>query len=584
MTTQNSPSPLSSDSVNVDDSTREALDALELETNESGDFEPDDQEFDEEPLDEIDLTIQEYLDGELPDDERAAFEARIAKEPWLAERVEAGRSALEALAALDDQEEPNSDGTDLTERTVDRLNGEAKAELDEIKARRDALRRRGLLVAVAVPILFLLVGYGVFAAFAPNPQRQRVRDAAVVERLIQFEAVGDFEYLQALTDANLFEKWRESLPPEMESRARQRENVVSGRVRNLPYEELVKDSTFYRLQRRFEALDRETQDKYRKMRRQIDASPEKEKLLQTLDDYSGWILFSTSESDRVRLSTIPVPARIQEIRRRLDAALLFMNAVRQRQDFRRQNGSFENAGNANRNNGPGSSIRAALPPSLQRENFQSIYDKYVKFRSEAKKTDAEPSRHDDVLDFLAETDQDKLIADFSQESKDELDALDSEQRSSVMGLIVSLSFIENAGRFVQTRPFQNNEGRNRRRTGSVQELGETLRKANPRARDYVTSLPPLEARGALMSLNWGVANGNNFNANSQNNPDNRNYRNSAPSNNPRDGSGNNAPPRFGGPPPGGGPSFNRPGPLNVPQGAGGPPDKTDDSRRPNTPF
>ena len=576
MTTQNSPSKPPSDSVGVDESTRDALEALERETNASDGLEfVGDQELDEEPLDEIDLTIQEYLDGELSDEARAAFEERIANEPWLAKRVEAGRNAFDILGSLDEQEEvPSSEATDLTERTVDRLNNEAKAELDALKSRREALRRRGGLVAVAVPILFLLVGYGVFAAFAPNPQRQRERDADVVERLIQLEAVGDFEYLQALADADLFEKWRQSLRPEMEARGWRRENVVSVEARDRPYAELVKDTTFYRLQRRFEALDRETQDKYRKMRRQIDASPEKEKLLQTLDDYAGWIVFSTNESVRVRLASAPIPTRIQEIRRRLDDARRFMDSVRQRQGFRRPNGQFENAENPNRNNGPGSSLRAALPPSLQRENFQSIYDKYVKFRSEVEKVDDDSSRHDDVLDFLSATDQDELVADFSQESKDELDALDSEQRSSVMGLIVSLSFIENAGRFVQTRPFQNNEARNRRRTASVQELGETLRKANPRARDYVTSLPPLEARGALMSLNWGVANGNFFNANSQNNPNNRNNWNFAPSNNPQGGPGN-AGPRLGGVPPsppnGGGPRFDPPRPSEPPRRSDGSP-------------
>ena len=583
MTTRNSPSHSTSDSI-VDASTRESLDALEAlerETNEADGLVFDgDQEFDEEPLDEIDLAIQEYLDGELSDEARVAFEERIANEPWLAERVEAGRNAFEVLAALDEQMELSSEETDLTERTVDRLNNEAKAELDAIKARRDAMRRRGKFVAVAVPVLFLLVGYGVFAAFAPNPQRQRERDAAVVERLIQFEAVGDFEYLQALADADLFEKWRQSLLPEIESRGGwRRENVVSAEVRNRPYAELVKDSTFYRLQRRFEALDRETQDKYRKMRRQIDASPEKEKLLQTLDDYAGWVVFSTSYSDRARFASIPIPARIQEIRRRLDAALRFMDSVRQRQGFRRPNDQSENRENSGRNAGPGSSLRAALPPSLQRENFQSIYDKYVKFRSEVKNRGDDSSRRDDVLDFLAATDQNELTADFSQESKRELDELDAEQRSSVMGLIVSLSFIENAGRFVQTRPFQNNDARFRRRTGSVQELGETLRKANPRARDYVTSLPPLEARGALMSLNWGVANGNFFNANSQNNPNIRNNWNFTPSNNPQGGLDKGGP-RFGGAPalPGAGPGFNPPPPPNASGRNGDSPDKSGELR------
>ena len=549
--------------------TRDALYALERESDDVGDFGLDDElAFDDAPLDEIDLTIQEYLDGELSDEERAAFEARIANEPWLAKRVESSKSTFDVLDAFDEPVESESVAVDLTERTVDRLNQEAKAELAAIKARRDAVRRRGKALSIAAPILFLFIGYGVFAALTPDVERQRERDARVVERLMQLEAVDDFEYLKALADANLFESLRQTSPPNMAFGARNRENAALAEVRDRPYDELIKNSVFYRLQRRFEALDRETQDKYRELRRQIDESPEKEKLLQTLDDYSGWIVSSTSDADRRRLAASPIPTRIREIRRRVDDAQRFMDAFRSWQNGRR---SGEQSGGGARNNGPGSSLRAALPPTLQRENFQSIYNKYVEFMSNPENNDGDSSRHDDVLDFLAATDQESLISDFSQESKDELNALDPAQRSSTLGLIVSLSFIENGRRFVQTRPFQDSESRSRRRGGSVQELGETLRETNPRARDYVTSLPPLEARGALMSLNWGVGNWNSFNVNSQNNPNNRNERNVDPSNRNRNPFGAGTPPFGGGFPgrfPPGGPGFNQ---VGAPSGPGNPP-------------
>ena len=535
-----------------DQPTQAPLDAPELEADQFGDLGLDDEStLDDEPLDEVDLTIQEYLDGELPEEERVAFEKKIADDPQLAERVRAAKSAFDVLDALDEQEDAVSDAIDLTERTVDRLSRETKTELDAIKARRDALRRRGKIVSVAVPLLFLVVGYVVFAAFVPDVKRQRERDAAVVERLIQLEAVGDFEYLKALTDANLFDAWRQSAPASMTFGGRGQEHVVPAEVRDRPYDELIKNTVFYRLQRRFEALDRETQDKYRKLRRQIDESPERDKLLQTLDDYSGWIVSSTNDDDRRRLASIPIPTRIQEIRRRIDDAQRYMDAVRNWQNGRRPG---DQSGGGARNNGPGSLLRAALPPNLQRENFQSIYDKYVKFRSED--DDESSSRHDDVLDFLASTDQDELVADFSQESKDELNELDPSQRSSLLGLIVSLSFIENGRRFVQTRPFQDDNSRFRRRGGSVQELAETLRNANPRARDLVTSAPPLEARGLLSSLNWGVGNWNFFNANSQNNPNSRNNWPPSPSNPQRNGF------------PGGGPGFNRPDAPNAPSRGG----------------
>ena len=110
-----------------DQPTQAPLDAPELEADQFGDLGLDDEStLDDEPLDEVDLTIQEYLDGELPEEERVAFEKKIADDPQLAERVRAAKSAFDVLDALDEQEDAVSDAIDLTERTVDRLSRETK--------------------------------------------------------------------------------------------------------------------------------------------------------------------------------------------------------------------------------------------------------------------------------------------------------------------------------------------------------------------------------------------------------------------------------------------------------------------------
>ena len=534
------------------DETRAALDALEFS---DGDKSCSNQEFDElnvnESVDELDLQIEAYLDDELSSEERAEFENKLANDASLRKRVELEKKTLDALGTLDD--EPNV--VDITERTVDRLNSETKAKLEELRSKRAAQTRRGRLVQIAAPFACLILGFCVFSAVLPDVSRQRERDADVVERLVQLEAVGDFDYLEALSNANLFEEWRKRPVANLPG-AKRAENVVSADIRERPYSELVKDAAFYRLQRRFEALDHDSQEHWRKLRRQIDKSPDKEKLLQTLDDYAGWLLVSTGASDRARLEAMPVDARIQEIRRRMDASQRFVDSMRNRLNNQRSENQERNAGNFAQNTGPGSALRATLPENLRREDFRSIYNKYVEYRSKKNASaDDSQGRHDDVMEFLSEVGTDNLVSDFSQESKNELDALDETQRSSMIGLIVSLSFVENAERFVPTRPFQNNEEQQRnpfrRRGASIQELAETLRNANDRARDLITSSPPYEARGRLLGLYWGF-----FNPQTQNERDDR-ARGTGMDMQRRPGGGMNMSP-------GGAPGFG--GPINSWQG------------------
>lgn len=506
----------SSERRDSDVETLEALDQLDSmefadESNRdvSGDAASDavDDPEDSE-LDELDLLVEEYLDGELKGSERDAFEARIASDPALKERVDAARATFDVVEEFDEEPDETSATLELTERTVERLNSEARSELESYDARERAERRRDALVQILAPVLLFLAGCAVFAAALPNPARQRERDAAVVERLAQLEAAGSFEFLAALANANLFEEWKKTFPARPPVDTSSSANAEPARERS--YADLVKDPVFYRLQRRFEALDPETREKYRALRNQIDKSPDRDKLLQTLDDYVAWLDASTNSSERERIVAAPDDVKMMEIRRKINDSKKFRDLL---DSARNNRGETENESQprderaGHRDAAPGSALRAALPDSLQNEDFQKIYEQYARYRAQKNATAGEgESRRDDVVEFLANVEPEELAKDFSPDAKKALDALDPERRSSLMGLIVSLSLVENDKKVVPSRPFQNREnpvffGGSRR--DSTRELAETLRKANQEERDLVTSLPPMEARGALMGLAWG---------------------------------------------------------------------------------
>lgn len=487
------------------DETQEALSALDQA--DGSDFNRDalDVEVANAGLDEHELLIQAYLDDELSRHEKAAFEERLKREPQLRERVEESQNALdfieEAFGA------PADDAVDLTEKTVERLNEETKTQIDKINRQRARRRRIERTLQIASPLVSFLAGFALFAALIPDVALRRERDAAVVERLVQLEAVGDFEFLEALANADLFEEWRRNVPGPQGS-----DPLATSETTERPYSELVKDAVFYRFQRRFEALDPQTRQRYRNLRRQIDHSPDKDKLLRTLDDYTGWLYMQTNSSYRLHLESLPIDARIQDIRLRVDESQRF---CRRWDQMIEENGTLLE-GHSNpvgadaQNNGPSSALREILPPSLRHEDFRSIYDMFVEYQKKNERfDDSGARRRDNVLAFLSENDISDLTEGFSSEGKRELESLDPEQRSSLMELIVSLSLVENDRRFVKTRPLQDFEDERKRRElrarrgDSVQELAAALRSADDAARDAIVSRPPMEARGLLMVLNWG---------------------------------------------------------------------------------
>ena len=481
-----------------------------------------DDELDAIDLEPIEIEIASYLDDELDDDEKARFEKKLDSDPSLRERVERERDVWNALDALDDAIEDDAIARerDLVETTVERLNSETRAELAALDSATAARRRRRALVAVAAAIALFLAGYLASAALAPNARRQRERDARVVERLAQFETVGSYEFLRKLNDSKLLEEWKR-LGRDAAQNTREKEDARAASERGeRPYDELVQDRVFYRLQRRFEALPSEEQKRWRALKREIDDDDDSQNLLQTLDDFAVWFVASANAEERERFVALNPNEKLDFVRRKIQDAARW-------NDFFKKARADEQARNPQRDDQSAQdaappqyanvfAMRRPIPIELRNENLQSIYRQYADYFKAAFNRWNPDDRAEHIDDFVKKTPQDALVKDFSDSAKKFWRALPEQEREKNARLLVSISVAEENDKKNATsmRPFPPAPRRRgqfdfrnpefKARGDSARELAKALRNAPPAARDYITSCPAQEARGLLMGLQWGA--------------------------------------------------------------------------------
>lgn len=481
-------------------------------------------------IDPIELEITDYLADEMTREEKSAFEEKMRLDPELKRRVDAEREALNALDELQWSDLDNSN-VDLIEATVDKLNSETQTELDEALAKRKKLDARAKLAAIVTTVVAIALGFCAFAAVLPSEQEKREADARVVERLAQLEAVGDFDYLKALAAANFLPEWREAWRNfDAENDEKEDENVENNSAASTQrsYQELTQDRVFYRLQRRFEALPEKEQNRWRDLRRQIDRDEDAEKLLQTLDDYSAWLLKSTNLEEREQIDNMTIPERLEEVRKRINESVRFANSLKLRNAV--QNGEKNGQGDAQRRDWgaqrmqtnpaqyKNAALRAALPEEFKDEDLTSLAQKYGEYARKRRADDRNLfGAHEGVVQFVQDSNSEELLSNFSEKARNYLDDADPQTRSTLIGLLVSVGYLEEyeRRRAPMTRPFQyrnplvtpfqqraNGES-GKVRQDSTKELAETLKKAPLPVRDYILSCPPQEARGLLVGLNWG---------------------------------------------------------------------------------
>lgn len=468
-------------------------------------------------LDPLDEEIAAYLDDELDPEARAAFERRLADEPALRARVDAERSAWNALSLLD-VAAPNER---LPDAVVERLDSETQTELLALTA---SLRRRRALRALflgSAAFLLAALGFGVFSLLFPDVQTRRERDFRVVERLAQLEIVGDFDYLTALDASGLFAPPPPPRPEPPRPESPRPESPRPEPPRPEPpksFEELSQDRVFYRLQQKFERLDAETQERRRALYRQIVDAPNADALWRLLDRYCAWFSSVPSDDDREQLLAAPIPERLAIIRRHRDFARRF--AERQRDEAnrfappRQPNARTPDADERRVDSPQIRAFRDALPEELRAENLDAIGRKYAEFLN-AKR--GYGGKRESALAFLTEESSEKIIAALSEKARAYLRDLSEEERSAALGLLVTLAFWEreersskptfsfpNGGRVAPSfgaQPF----ARDAQRQDFIRELAETLRKLPPDRRDFLTSRPADEMRGVLWATHWRFA-------------------------------------------------------------------------------
>lgn len=466
-------------------------------------------------IDPLDEEIAAYLDGELAPEARADFERRLADDPQLRARVDAERSAWNALSLLD-VEAPNER---LPDAVVERLDSETQTELLALST---ALRRRRALRALGLgstALLLAALGFGVCSFFFPDVQTRRERDFRVVERLAQLEIVGDFDYLTALDASGLFAA---PLPP---PNAPLPEPPFPGPAPNADetssktFEELSQDRVFYRLQQKFERLDSATQKHRRTLYRQIVGAPNADELWRLLDRYCAWFASAPSDDDREKLLVAPIPERLAIVRRQRDFARRF--AERRRDAANRFAPSPQNARTPDDERRAESpqirAFRDALPAELRDENLEALGQKYDEFLQDKRDFGG---KRESALAFLTEESAEKITAALSPKARDYLRDLSEEERSAALGLLVSLGFWEREERsFKPTSSFANGRrtvqtfaaqpfARDAQRRDFIRELAETLRKLSSERRDFLTSRPADEMRGVLWATHWRFASWN----------------------------------------------------------------------------
>ena len=471
----------------------------------------DDYDLQDDDLDPLELEITDYLDDALSEEEKRNFEERMRNDPELQDRVERERDALNALNLLDVELPEN----DLVEATVERLNSETQTELDAALATQRRQKTRSKTLGIVTATVALVAGFYVFSLAMPSERAKREADARVVERLAQLEAVGDLSYLKALAAANLFQElkevWRNGEADRVGKGEDGKTAEAASENSQRSYQELLQDRVFYRLQRRFEALPKDEQEKWRNLRRQIDQEKDADLLLQTLDDYYSWLVVATPPDERERLLEMKTPERVEEVRRRVDSFVRFAKFVKAQDDAKRANSERNE-----RRPAPSAeeyknlALRAALPEEVKDENLTALAQKYDEYNRNRMSDDQNLfGEREGVVQFVKDSNEAELVAQFSDRAKEYIEELDPQTKSTLLGLLVSVSYLEDAERkrAVAIPPFRNPNARPRgdfrKREKSLQELADTLKKAPQPARDFILSCPPNEARGLLQWLNWG---------------------------------------------------------------------------------
>jgi len=141
-----------------------------------------------------------YLDGELPDADRARIEKRLASDTACQRKLAQLQKAWDLLDVLS-KAEP---GADFTRSTVEMvaIQQEKDAEQLQVKVQRSTaawLIGGGLAIGLSLAAGFWLARYQLDA-----PERQLLKDLPVIERVDQYRHAESVDFLERLRQEGLF--------------------------------------------------------------------------------------------------------------------------------------------------------------------------------------------------------------------------------------------------------------------------------------------------------------------------------------------------------------------------------------------
>ncbi len=235
-----------------------------------------------------------YLDGELDEETSSRVEARLASDPKARRKAAEYKKTFDLLEYLP-KSEPSAN---FASRTITKL----QPNLNASGSQQFAIAPRPSIpwLGIGLVLLALVAGFGIpLLLRSPAPTKEAevlpISDLPLVERLPFYNGVEDLEFLRALDAGDVFEsEWNTGKLPE------RREPLATA------------DRTH--LSEQFSALAPVRQQQVRALHSQLNdpSTPNREALLQTLDDYALW-LHRLPEGDRKRVLEAAPTARLEVV-------------------------------------------------------------------------------------------------------------------------------------------------------------------------------------------------------------------------------------------------------------------------------
>jgi anti-sigma factor RsiW len=142
-----------------------------------------------------------YLDGELNDAEARAIATKLTQSATARRELEILEKTWELLDLLPRQRASEQ----LTSRTLTEMQHIAQGGGRlESKFRAVAARWSRIALGAAASLAALAVGFALTQWVWPNPTARLARDLPIVEHLDEYQAVGTFDYLDALAESPEF--------------------------------------------------------------------------------------------------------------------------------------------------------------------------------------------------------------------------------------------------------------------------------------------------------------------------------------------------------------------------------------------